>query len=314
MPEGSLRYLLYGDTVAVNLALAIVLGGLASDNWLSPNSSGWGHGMARKACRARRAGFTVGVVALLAMWWLQAASISEGTDVAVGTAALSLLEATHFGQAWVAGLFGWSLAAAAAWSPVTDGAKTRRYLLAGAGLTAFAWSRSVVSHAGSRGDWSLYIAVDWIHLLLVSLWVGIVLVAAAIELPGALSLRADAMAAARWVANLSSTATVALVGIVVTGAFKAWTSVPSIGTLWTSDYGLLLSVKVGLVLVAAALGGYNRFVVLPPLFRELEFAESHAAGNWRRHLVRAFKFEAFFLVLVLIAAAVLSSTEPPNMA
>lgn len=59
MPEGPLRYLLYSDTVAVNLALAMVLGGLASEFWLSRTSSGWGHDMARKACRVRRAGFSL---------------------------------------------------------------------------------------------------------------------------------------------------------------------------------------------------------------------------------------------------------------
>lgn len=313
MPEGLPRYLLYGDTVAVNLALAMVLGGLASDIWLARNGSGWGHGMARKACRFRRGGFSLGVVALLAMWWLQAASMSDATEFAVGTAAWTLLKDTHFGHAWMTGLVGWLLAAAAVWSIDGDGAQTRRRFLAAAGLTAFVWSRSVVSHAGSQGDWSRYVAVDWLHLVLVSVWVGIVLVAAATKLPALLSPRADGLAAARWVAYLSSTATVALVGIVLTGAFKTWTSVPSIGALWPSDYGLLLAVKVGLVLVAVALGGYNRFVVLPPLFRDLQSAQSQAGGHWRRHLVRAFKFEAFVLVFVLLAAAALSSTEPPSI-
>ena len=106
MPEGALRYWLYGDTVAINLALAMVLGGLASDIWLVRNGSGWGHEMARTACRFRRGGFSLGVVALLAMWWLQAASMSEAADVPVGTAAWAMLKDTHFGHAWIAGLVG----------------------------------------------------------------------------------------------------------------------------------------------------------------------------------------------------------------
>ena len=313
MPEGTLRYLLYGDAVAVNLALALVLGGLASDFWLSPGASGWALNMARRARQVRRAGFSLGLVALLAMWWLQAASMSEVADVAVGAAAWTLLKDTHFGHAWIAGLVGWSLATAATWSVARGSARYGHLLVTAAGLTAFVWSRSVVSHAGSQGDWSRYVAVDWLHLVLVSLWVGIVLVAAATRLPALASPKADGRAAARWVACLSSTATVALVGIFLTGAFKTWASVPSIAVLWPSDYGLLLLVKVGLVLAAAALGGFNRFVVLPPLFRELESEESHAAARWRRHLVHAFRFEAFVLVLVLIAAAVLSSTEPPSI-
>ncbi len=313
MPEGALRSLLNGDTVAINLALAMVVGGLASDIWLARNGSGWGREMARTACRFRRGGFSFGVVALLAMWWLQAAAMSEATDVPVGPVAWTLLRDTHFGHAWIAGFVGWLLAAAAAWSFVEDGAQTWRRSLAAAGLTAFVWSRSVVSHAGSQGDWSGYVAVDWLHLVLVSVWVGIVLAAAATKLPGLSSPKTDGTAAARWLGRLSNTATMALVGIVLTGAFKTWTSVPSIGALWPSDYGLLLAVKVGLVLVAVALGGYNRFVVLPPLFRELESAESHVARQWRRHLVRAFRFEALVLVFALMAAAALSSTEPPSI-
>lgn len=313
MPDGPLRYLLYGDTVAVNLALAMVLGGLASTSWLLSDSSAWGHDMARNSRRVLRWGFFVGLVALLAMWWLQAAAMSEAADAAVSPAAWSLLKDTHFGRAWVVGLVGWFLAAVAAWSVNEGGAQTRRWLLAAAGLTAFVWSRSVVSHAGSQGDWSRYVAVDWVHLILVSLWVGIVLVAAAAQLPAMFAPRADGLAAARWVARLSSTATVALLGIALTGAFKTWTSVPSLGALWPSDYGQLLLVKVGLVLAAVALGGYNRFVVLPPLFRDLESAEIHAGSQWRRHLVRAFRLEACVLISVLIAAAALSSTEPPTI-
>lgn len=312
MPEGFLRFLLYGDTVAINLALALVLGGWASDRWLAPVTSGWACDMARKARRVRRGGFCLGAAALSALGWLQASSLSEGADVALGTAAWTMITDTHLGHAWVAGFVGWSLAAAAAWPAASAPARPGHLVLAAAGLTAFIWSRSVVSHAGSHGDWSRYVAVDGLHLALVSLWVGIVLVAAAWRLPSASVSGADGIAASRWVANLSSTATVALAGIVLTGAFKSWAIVPSIAALRSTDYGSLLLVKVGLVTAAAALGGFNRFVVLPPLLRELGSAPSHAASHWRHQLVRAFRLEAVFLVLVLIVAAALSGAEPPT--
>ena len=316
MPEGLLRILLFGDTVAIHLALALVLGCMASDLWLSPSASAWGDGMARRAGRIRRLGFLLGVVAILGLWWLQATSMGEVADLAVGAAAWTLLKDTHLGHAAVSGFVGWSLAAVAVWPADRVGAQTRhwfRRLAASAGLALFVWSRSVVSHAGSQGDWSRYVLVDWVHLVLVSLWVGIVLVAAATKLPAAVSRKADGIAAAQWIASLSTTATVALVGIVLTGAFKTWVSVPAVVGLWASDYGVLLSIKLGLVLVAVALGGYNRFWVLPFLFLDLKSAQGHAAGRWRRHLVWAFRLEAAVLVLVLITAAVLSGTESPSM-
>jgi putative copper resistance protein D len=312
MPEGLLNYLLYSDTVALNLALALVLGGLASDIWLSPNVSAWGQNMALKASGIRRVGLYLGLVALLSMGWLQAVSMSDGVDVALGSAAWTLLKDTHLGHAWVVGLVGWTFAGAAVWNADSIGTKLRHWLLAAAGLSLFVWSRSIVSHASSQGDWSRYIAVDWVHLVLVSLWVGIVLVAATIKLPAQSAPRADGLAAVRWVDRLSTTATVALVVIVLTGAYKIWTNIPSIGVLWPSDYGLLLAIKVGLVSVAVALGGYNRFRVLPPLMLCLKTPGIPTGGHWRVHLVRALRLETVVLILVLIAAAVLSSMEPPG--
>ncbi len=316
MPEGLLRILLYGDTVAVNLALAVVLGSVASDLWLSPSAAVWGDGMAQRAGRIRRVGFSLGTAAMLALWWLQATSMSEAAELAVGAAAWTLLTDTHLGHAGAAGFVGWCWAAAVVWSADTGGSSTRhllRRLLCLGGLAAFVWSRSVVSHAGSQGDWSRYVLVDCVHLVLVSLWVGIVLVAAATKLPAVASPRDDGLAAARWMASLSTTATVALVGIVLTGAFKTWVSIPAIVGLWASDFGVLLSLKLGLVFVAVALGGYNRFRVLPSLFLDLRSVQGHAPARWRLHLVWVFRLEAAVLVLVLIAAAVLSGTEPPSM-
>jgi len=52
--------------------------------------------------------------------------------------------------------------------------------------------------------------------------------------------------------------------------------------------------------------------VLPPLMTEL--AEGADGGRWRLGLVRILRFEAVTLLLALIAAAVLSNTEPPGNA
>ena len=313
MQDGLLGYLQYGDTVAINFALALVLGGLASDIWLAPNASAWGQRMAQKASTIRRAGFVLGLLALVAAIGLQAFSMSDGADMPLGTAAWNLLRETHLGHAWIAGLVGWLVAGTAVWIVGKRGVQWRQSLIAAAGLTVFVWSRSIVSHAGSRGDWSLFVAVDWIHLVLVSVWVGIVLVSAFVTLPAKLSPQIDGLASVRWVESLSTTATVALMGIAITGVYKTWTSVSSIASLWPSEYGLLLAVKVSLVAVAAALGGYNRFRVLPPLLRDLQSVETQAQANWRVHLVRAVRIEAVVLILVLVVAAVLSGTEPPDM-
>lgn len=317
MPEGLLHVLQLGDAIAINLALALVLGGWVSGHWLPPNPSGWGQDGARTACRLRRVGFAVGVVALLALWWLQAVSMSEAAALALPTAAWRLLVDTHFGQAWWVGAVAWLLAAAGAWPLQIIGTpfpQAGRRVLTAMALAAFVWSRSVVSHAGAQGDWSVDVAVDGLHLLLVSVWVGIVLVAAATKLPAAPAGQSDGTAAAHWVACLSATATLALAGIVLTGAFKTWVSVPELAALGSTDYGQRLWIKLGLVSVAVALGGYNRFKVMPPLRLEMASPASPAARPWLRHWTLALRLEAAVLLAVLVVAAALSSTEPPGVA
>jgi len=188
-----------------------------------------------------------------------------------------------------------------------------RFALSLCAVAVFVATRSAVSHAASHGDVTVDVAVDWAHLLFVCTWVGIVMAGARLALPSAGASKVERHAATHWVVRMSTTATVALVGIVATGLYKAWRvfePVASAVQFVDSDYGRTLAVKLVFVGVAAALGGANRFVVLPRLFAEL--AEIEDGGRWRRGLVRILRFEAVTLLLVLIAAAVLSNTEPPG--
>jgi putative copper resistance protein D len=115
------------------------------------------------------------------------------------------------------------------------------------------------------------------------------------------------------VGALSSTATVALVAVLGTGGWKVWRLGTSLTDLVASDHGLVLGSKLGLVALAAGLGGFNRIRVLPGLFDDLRTCGSKAEpGPWRRRLKTVLGFEALVLLLVLVAAAVLARTEPPN--
>ena len=102
-------------------------------------------------------------------------------------------------------------------------------------------------------------------------------------------------------------------GIGASGLFKVWRAFePSASArqFIDSDYGHTLLVKLALVAVAVALGGANRFIVLPRLFAELAGVEN--GGGWRRGLTRILHVEAATLLLVLVAATVLGGTEPPG--
>lgn len=313
MGEGTLRVLAMAATVAIHLGLALVVGAIASRAWLWRRPSNWRDLLVRQALGMLRMGFALGLAGVLAALWFEAAIMTEQPLMQAGSAIGTLLSHSHFGHATLVGVIAW-LAATALLAPhASSRDEAVRFALSQGAVVVFVATRSVVSHAGSHGDFTVDVAVDVAHLLLVCAWVGIVVAGARLTLPSAGAPALERAAATHWVASMSSTATVALVGIGATGLYKVWRvfeSAPSALQFVASDYGRTLVVKLVFVGMAAALGGANRFVVLPQLLTEL--AEARDGGRWRLGLVRILRHEAVTLVLALIAAAVLSNTEPPG--
>ncbi len=306
MPEGLLKYLMYGDAVAVQCGLALMVGGLASMFWLRQGASSWAQGVVNVSRRSFIVGAAIALVASAAALWLQAAAMGDGTLTAAGGMVPMMVGETHYGHAWSVGIVALLIAAIA-----MVALRRSRVLLAGIGLAVFMLTRSVVSHAGVDGDFTLKVATDWIHLVLVCLWVGMVLLGAFVALRKAPTTRADAADSAVWVSSLSTSATVALVCIMLSGALKVWWATPSIGLLTASTYGGVLLAKVLLVGIATALGGINRFSVMPPLLAGLR-SPRHPAPGLHRHFVRVLRIEAVVLLLVFVAAAVLSGMPSPG--
>jgi putative copper resistance protein D len=225
-------------------------------------------------------------------------------------AVVSVLSATHYGIAWLIGaaalvVVGWTSLLAPA-RQATGPANAVRMLALG----VFLYSRSMVSHAGAAGDFTWAVAADWVHLVLVSVWVGEVIVAGLLVLDRAPSgnsvSREDC---ARYIRQLSHSATIALAGIVVTGAIGAWRGLGALENVAGTPYGTTLLVKIALVLGAAASGGVNRFVVMPGLLEGLRTAPG-ADLRARQRFAAVIKAEALVLLAVVVAAAFLSSTPP----
>jgi putative copper resistance protein D len=115
---------------------------------------------------------------------------------------------------------------------------------------------------------------------------------------------------AAYVRALSRSATVALAGIAITGAIAAWRGLGTIDNAVGNPYAATLLVKLALVLCAAALGGLNRFIVMPALLLQLRHTGVAQQGAGRRFAL-VLRIEAAFLVAALVAAAFLSATSPP---
>lgn len=302
----------HAATVTLNLALAIAVGASASGRWVTRGASPWA---VLQGGRARLASLAASAIAMLAsagVLWLEAAAMAEVPVTAARAAAWSMLTETHLGTAWIIGIGAlvFSMGAMALSAKVRQPGKLVALNLVG--LAVFLYTRSMVSHASANGDFSVLMVLDWLHLILICLWVGEVFVSGFVTLsspPGArLDDRSDC---GRYVESLSTSATFALAGIFATGFFSAWHNLGTLGALTGNPYGTTLLLKLVLVALAVMLGGANRFFVMPGLTASLRSGDL-AANLLARRFTMILRVEAGVLLGVLILAALLSSTSPPT--
>jgi putative copper resistance protein D len=121
---------------------------------------------------------------------------------------------------------------------------------------------------------------------------------------------ADRQARAAYAGALSSSATLALAGIVVTGLYAAWRNLGGFGHLLGNPYGTTLLAKLLLVGSAAMLGGVNRLFVMPPWLAR-ESAGRPAADALPLRFRHILWIEALVLVAVVVLAAWLAATPTP---
>jgi putative copper resistance protein D len=308
-----LQLVMRAATVALNLAVAVVVGATTASLWLSGRASPWAGRQCGRARLTSLFGLTAAILASALLLLLEAALMAEVPVAQAGEALWSMLTATHFGTAWSIGIGALAVslgAVGAGRGGAPRGWLVRLDLL---GIAVFMYTRSMVSHAASDGDFSAAMLADWLHLAMTSLWVGGVFVAAVLILANPVGRHADdGNAAARYVESLSASATFALAGIVATGVFSAWHNLGSASALTGNPYGTALLIKAGLVAVAVTMGGYNRLIVMPSLLKRLRSSNPAAAEVRRFTLI--LRLETAVLLCVLILAAFLSSTSPPGAA
>jgi copper resistance protein D len=245
-------------------------------------------------------------LAALAYLWLQAAVMSGSPLAEAGPAVVAVLTASHFGVAWSVGFIGALLA-------VLSRLPERRGLsLFAAGLVAWVAGKAAASHAADSGDFSVREMIHVVHLGATALWAGSVIVAAVLLRRFTRASHGGAPEpSAAFCAQLSHLATTALLVVLITGVYNvmqdtAHASQPLFGMAW----GRVLAAKLTCVVLAIALGGWNRMVVLPALCAR---AEQHDAAGYlalQRSFDRWLTIEAFIMLAVLTIAGVLGHTSP----
>jgi copper transport protein len=176
----------------------------------------------------------------------------------------------------------------------------------GAGLAGGAalFAPGAAGHAAQTAPRALSIALDWLHLVSGSIWVG--------GLIGLLVLWRSLPAARRTaglvvcVPRFSNVAFVSVLALIGSGTGAALIHVPTLSSLWQTSYGQAILVKVALLAAAMLLAGVNLLRTRPALA-----VADDGAARVLRPLVAG---EALLVAGALFAAAVLSSLPPPAKA
>lgn len=298
-------------TALINISLAWMAGVLASRFWLTSGTAAWQGPALARLSSAMSVGLAACAAGLVLSLWTEAALMGELAWLDAWPAFLQMLRTTHYGHAGAAALV----------LLVVAMIVHRRLRPAGPGaryvasitllLLMVAAARVSIGHAYEHGVFSAAVWVEWLHLVLMSLWSGVVFVAGWLVLPRVLAgppVPASELGA--YLTSMSNWASGALFGILATGAYNAWRVLGSPRDLVQTDYGLVLAFKVSLVVVAIALGAFNKFFGLPAaLTSTVAAASSHRA---LRTIVTALRIESLVLLLVIVAAAVLSGSAPPG--
>ncbi|MCP3727561.1 CopD family protein [Paraburkholderia sp. CNPSo 3272] len=255
--------------------------------------------------RGWQAGLVIALaLTALAYLWLQAAVMSGSRLAGAGDAVAAVLTQSHYGIAWSVGFIGALLAT------LSRIANRRGLPLFAAGLVLWAAGKAAASHAADAGDFSVREAIHLVHLCATALWAGSVIVASVMPRRAAPVADASAGQRAAFRLGLSHLATAALLVVLITGLYNvmqdtAQAGVPFFGTAW----GRVLSAKLACVAAAVALGGWNRWMILPGLCANAQQdgpVFMAALGRFDAWLT----VEALVMLAVLVFAAVLGHTSP----
>jgi copper transport protein len=206
-----------------------------------------------------------------------------------------LATGTRFGQTFVVMELGFALIAALiylAWLVEREAFLWAAFVLGLVFVSGLSLSGHSAADAGH--SWVSELA-DWVHLSAAMLWVGGLVQLAVVVWPASPELRRDAFL------RFSRLATVLVALLVGAGTYLSILRLPHLHDLWTSGYGHVLLVKLGLVSLALAWGAGHHFLAVPRIQRE------GVMGLLGRTLVG----ESAVAMAVLLAAAILTDSSPP---
>lgn len=152
-------------------------------------------------------------------------------------------------------------------------------------------------HTATAGPGVLVRTSSFVHVVAAGVWVGGVVVM--VQVLARRKRKGVALDAGAIAIRFSRVASAALVGVAIAGTALAWSILDSPGELVSTSWGRLLILKLLAVCVAAGIGAYNHFVVIPVL------EEYGADADASERLRRTTRVEVVVLVIVVAVTAFL---------
>lgn len=169
-----------------------------------------------------------------------------------------------------------------------------------AGLALGVFSFAFDGHTVSQGPRAAHALLDVIHVVAGSVWLGGL---AALTVLGVRRRSNDSVSLAPMVVRFSSVATLALVVVGLAGVAMSWLILDGVSDLFDTTWGRILAVKVTLVAIAAGVGAFNHFVVVPAFDADPNSRVVTARAR------RAMLFEAVILVGVAFVTVFLTGAS-----
>ncbi|HEY3061316.1 MAG TPA: CopD family protein [Chloroflexota bacterium] len=263
------------------------------------------------ARRARRLAMAAGILLLVGTLYGAVAQAAVAADVplwsTIGRPIVDLLGRGRFATLWWPRLALVVLALAL----VTWRGVPRPFGQLAIGASALALlTVSLNSHSAALLSGAyLGVSVDWIHVLAAAAWVG-GLASLAYVLPVAVRTSAGGdRVLAQAVGRFSALALTSVAVLILTGTFQAWLHVGSIEGMVQTAYGLSITAKIGLLVLALLAAAFNLFIARPQL-AALATREAAAASKMAQRFATAVRAELAFLSLALVVAAILTGISP----
>jgi copper transport protein len=272
-----LRALLYVSVLLFAAGLLVPLLLRSSPSWLVPDAlERAGADPAAVRSRERR---LMGDIGWVAVATAVGATVAEAADAAGGLSPAGIRDFLLTGTAGAARLavVGALLAAVATTS--------RRPRLAAAAVALALMGIAASGHAGSAAPRAPSILNDWLHLMSGAVWLGGI---GLMVLVWRSALRDPPVRQAvlrHVLAPFGRVALPAFLLVVATGAVSLITQLGHLEALWTTAYGRVLLVKIGLVGVVALASSAHAWRLRPRLLRERESEVAVERRHWR--LVRS---------------------------